>query len=254
MGKDSYLCTSESNGEIGILKDDSIKNYLSKINSESTFLGLIDCCHSGTMFDCDYVFLPNKINSNKCKSSKINYLLHNYSYEYEIKKSKYTNSKHNIKGNVILISAARDNQYSYESFKNGKTQGNFTYNSCRLLKKCNKQSVSIEEFLLVVCGMINDEKQLTLCSSSYNFDLSKSYIYNAKSQIPLFVKCEDYNKNEIIKEDPIAKKVDEKPKNKYWSQIFSNIFRSSRSSDNKFNTLPYLISTLAIYSYYKKNN
>ena len=73
------------------------------------------------------------------------YLLNNYSNEYEIHESKYDNPIQNIKGNVVLISAARDNQYSYESFKNGKTQGNFTYNVCRILKKCRNQNISLEK-------------------------------------------------------------------------------------------------------------
>ena len=256
LGKDSYLCSSEDNGSIGVVKDDTIKQILSKLKSHNTFLGLIDCCHSGTMFDCDYIYFPNKINGEKCKSNKMKYLFDNYHQEFDLLESSYENlSNRDIKGNVLLISAARDNQYSYESVQAGKNQGNFTYNACRLMKKCKYQDISIKQFVLTVCGMLDDKKQLTVCSSSYYYDLDHSYIYDKSHYTPYFLINQE-QLNHVDYQEPI--KEVKKSKFNTWEEFFNNIFRdkmkNDRSVSRKHTYLPYIVVTSLAYRYYQKNN
>ena len=62
---DSFFYTIENNNKLGRLYDDTIKEILTNLSSTSTFLGLIDCCHSGTMVDCYYIYFPNHQYQNK---------------------------------------------------------------------------------------------------------------------------------------------------------------------------------------------
>jgi len=257
LNKDSYLCTSESNGSIGVFKDDEINTILSKIKAKNTLLGFIDCCHSGTMFDCNYIYFPNKINNKKCKSNKINYLINNYQKEFNLINSKYDNFNR-TQGNIILLSAARDNQYSYESKLQGKNQGNFTYNACRLLNRCKHQKISIETFIILVSGMINDEKQLPVCTSSKFFDLKNSYIFNNQSGLfdlkQGILSIEDnLSSNFELPSEEISIPVIKKKNNvNPLFNFFSSLFGNKNRSLNNIPNVSYLLIVASIYKLSKK--
>ena len=226
--KDSYIVTSEANSKIGVLTDDEIKGKLSKLSPTSTMIGMIDCCHSGTMFDCDYVYLPKKINGSKVGNKSFNYLLNNCNKEFKFLESKYKNNSRNILANVILISGARDKQYTFESNHDGKVQGNFTKNLCYTLRKLKNSNryISINDLVLTISSILDNPEQVPVVTSSKRFDLNKSKIINETNYLDLV-----YNHSDIP--DVIVKNEDPKTKPSVYSS-FWDLFREGKIDEYTF--------------------
>ena len=235
LNKDSYLVTSEKYNRIGMIKDDEIKDFLKKLNSNTNFFGMIDCCHSGTMFDCNYIYLPKKINKQKVKHSRISYLIKNCEKEYNLLNSKY-NTKNSIQANVILLSGARDKQYSYEGLHEGSYQGNFTYYMCKLFKNMNKKNeyLDFQTILLTISGLINDSVQVPVCTSSKSIDLKNSYPFDKTTSCINLFECE-------YKKESISNDNNQKKSNNSWFGFFSR--------EDYLKTQAYLINQSC-----KKNN
>lgn len=76
----------------GFILDDTISSVLALFPERVTFVGVVDACHSGSMFDLPYV------------------------YKAGIKREFSNNSTNRIKCRCIMISGCRDNQVSMDAY------------------------------------------------------------------------------------------------------------------------------------------
>ncbi len=108
--KDEMLISYDLEGVL----DDEIKSVLTKnMKKDTTLIGLIDSCHSGTMFDLKYCYLGGD-NYDKCiENDKVS----------------------ECNGNVIMISGCMDSQTSAEAFIDNKIQGAMTWSFIEALNK-----------------------------------------------------------------------------------------------------------------------
>ncbi|MEX0595891.1 MAG: caspase family protein [Candidatus Paceibacterota bacterium] len=97
-GKDELIIPLDFNA----ISDDELKSIIQEnLKPNVTLFCLFDCCNSGTVLDLKYQYLES-----------LNY-------------DNFTENDRNLetKGNVILLSGCRDDQYSYESLVNDKVHG-----------------------------------------------------------------------------------------------------------------------------------
>ena len=172
--KDSCLVTNE-NTRAGLIVDDELFRYLSLLDRSQKFYGFIDCCHSGTIFDLAYVnavkYNGNFSSINIKKSMKDRLTL--AKQKCSLVSSNYPNKLNRLLGEVYLISGCRDKQYSYESFQNGKIQGHFTYNLCKILNCKNIKDYSMKDIIFLTTSLINSSDQIPVLSSSKNKNLDE---------------------------------------------------------------------------------
>jgi len=131
-GKDECIVPSDINN---LITDDYLyKNFIKKLKKNTKCRIIIDCCHSGTIFDLQYVNNRNK-NINKTNTD------------------------------VIVISGCMDRQKSYETYIKNKVQGVLTFNLCKCLSnknnKLNEIYMIINDYLLIN----NYHQNLTISST-----------------------------------------------------------------------------------------
>lgn len=90
-----------------LIRDDLIASVIKNLDKSSTLHIAFDCCHSGSICDLPYNFIPNGNTIIK-------------TYEKECAKETYKNS-----GKIIMISGCLDNQTSKEIYWK-KSEGAFT--------------------------------------------------------------------------------------------------------------------------------
>ena len=111
-GKDELIVPLDFNA----ISDDELKVIIQEnLKEKTTLFCLFDCCHSGTLLDLRYQCLEN-----------LNY-------------DNFTENPKNLetKGNVILLSGCRDEQYSYESLVGDKVHGAMSWAFNELTKNNN---------------------------------------------------------------------------------------------------------------------
>jgi len=103
-GKDEVICPINPGGVVEIITDDWLKaNFIDKLNDDVKLFILMDCCHSGTVFDIQE---ENPDNINK---------------------------------RIVMISGCRDNQVSMDAYFRDEQsfQGALTHN---FIKTCSTSS------------------------------------------------------------------------------------------------------------------
>jgi hypothetical protein len=93
----------------GMITDDQLHDYVSRIPKTCRLFALFDCCHSGTILDLRWRYEGDTKNYMENKSSDIN-------------------------SNIVMISGCRDDQTSADAWIKGKWSGAMT---CSFLDKIN---------------------------------------------------------------------------------------------------------------------
>lgn len=119
--KDEVLCPYDYSSA-GIIKDDTLNSeFLQHLGSDCFVRILMDCCRSGTIWDLKYKYINNNIEDNS-SAPKINC-------------------------NVIALSGCKDDQYSYDVYTSGESQGAFSY--------CFMKSINSNKNLITLINDIN---------------------------------------------------------------------------------------------------
>lgn len=117
----------------GMITDDFIRTkFINKINSKTKLTGIVDACHSGTVFDLKWTIKPKSNNG------------------FTIEKNDYYGK---TKGNVILISGCKDDQISIDL----KTNGALTHSLLKILKEFDYY-ISYEKLITEVNKYIHNNK------------------------------------------------------------------------------------------------
>jgi hypothetical protein len=150
--EDETLCPVDYE-KSGFLIDDLIKQRLAdKVPEGAQLVGVVDACHSGTIFDLKYSVKPANI-----KSKYILPHLGHFGQTYlkmltdeqqDASNEVYIHKKETAtKGKVICISGCKDNQTSADTFEGGKHTGALTWALLESLKACN--------YDIVCCDLIH---------------------------------------------------------------------------------------------------
>lgn len=100
-GKDECLCPVDY-AQMGLLRDDDLRNMLKHMNSKCHGTFIMDCCHSGSMLDLKYQFFGSQkvsIVNEKCEA---------------------------INSPILMISGCRDDQTSADAYIENESQGAMT--------------------------------------------------------------------------------------------------------------------------------
>jgi hypothetical protein len=149
----------------GMLYDDQINDLLEQyLTSNTKLFTIIDACHSGTMLDLKY--------QRKClKVSKIN---NKISTEFQVKKYNYNDK---IKGKIIMISAAQDNQTAADAWLDRQSQGALTNSLVTTFVKYN-YNLTFDELMANIYQVIKEYnfQQNPTLSSNFSIDLDSKVI------------------------------------------------------------------------------
>lgn len=151
-GKDELIIPLDFNP----IRDDELKQIIQQYLKEKvTLFCLFDCCNSGTALDLKYQYLEN-----------LNY-------------DNFTENPYTLetKGNVILLSGCRDDQYSYETILGSNVQGAMTWAFNELTK--NNENITWRLLLKNMRNSIKTSRfnQIPQLSSGLVIDLdSKIWI------------------------------------------------------------------------------
>lgn len=100
-GKDECLCPVDY-AEMGLLRDDDLRNMVKHMNPSCYGTFIMDCCHSGSMLDLKYQFFGSR------KTSVVN------------------EGGEAIEAPVLMISGCRDDQTSADAYIERESQGAMT--------------------------------------------------------------------------------------------------------------------------------
>ena len=110
-GYDECLCPLDYNTK-GLITDDLLHSYFSKLPQKTRCVCIMDCCHSGSILDLRYRYLSDKESVVENKNCK-------------------------IKGNMISISGCRDDQTSADAYISNDWRGAMTTSLLEVLKASN---------------------------------------------------------------------------------------------------------------------
>jgi hypothetical protein len=230
---DTAILTSEFNDRVSFLPDDKIRNFLAKMKNNTTILSVIDCCHSGTILDLQYLNVIRKNNKRNFieddSHRSFSYLRSKYKDKYTVIKGAY-NKESNLDIKALCISGCRDGQSVYEKYMAGSINGTFTFNLSKILLNLHKSNMlckdnndcyNIKDISLIVTGKINNYKQIPMITSSFPIDIENTYlISNSENNIPIFknTSLEKYNKCSDIK-------FEKEPKGGFFSKLLNALSR-----------------------------
>ena len=214
--RDSCIVTNEINN-IGFLSDDVINYYFKTIAPNKRIYCFFDSCNSGTIIDLYAIYFSDPKNIKKFSSKNISNLLNEMKKpenKTDIMKSLYKNKITDIKGNIILLSGTRDNTFSYEGINQGVISGNLTARLCWLINQ-GIGNITLNDFYLLIVGLLNDPKQIPVLSCSKyisltqtimsDFDIGKTFLSNTQIPFPMgnppIINNTVPNKNIILEKD-----------------------------------------------------
>jgi len=131
-GRDEVLCPLDYEKK-GFITDDNLNSIIKLMPKETSFFALLDCCHSGTMFDL-----------------KFNHLHGDERVTEERKALK-------IESHVIAYSGCLDKQTSADAWINGRFNGAMTKSFLESLKK-NNYNITYFELLKDMRSYLNKNK------------------------------------------------------------------------------------------------
>lgn len=150
-GRDEVLCPSDYS-TAGFIVDDYIySNLVCKLPSNSVLFSLMDCCHSGSVYDLPHLYTTSLIVNN-------------------------TNNKHVAK--VVSISGCRDDQTSADAYISGKYAGAMTWSFLNAVTNANyniKLSTLCDNMRVLLKTSYTQVPQLALSDTSlFNSNLMTS--------------------------------------------------------------------------------
>lgn len=160
-GKDETLCPLDFE-KSDMIRDDDIKTMLTmKVPSQSRLISIIDACHSSTVFDQNWTYIPHNIT--------------NYHFEGHVKINGYPDTD----AEIITISGCRDDQTSADIYYNLKSQGALT---CALLATLMSryENISYCDLIYEIFSFIrrkNLSNQVPCISFGKNMDMSKPFTF-----------------------------------------------------------------------------
>jgi hypothetical protein len=117
----------------GMITDDMLQVYISKVPAPVQLYCIFDCCHSGTVMDLRYMYKGANVNSIE-----------------------NTNSK--IIGKVLMISGCKDTETSADAYINGKYAGAMTASYLSVMANHNN---------VITCQQLIDEMRSYMIHHKY---------------------------------------------------------------------------------------
>lgn len=155
--KDEVICPIDYASN-GMITDDFIyTNLVSKLPSTSTLFSLMDCCHSGTIFDLPYLYIISSTTNN---------------------------SKNSHVANIISISGSRDDQTSADAYINDTFQGAMTWSFLSVMSAYNYNIVLLDLLKEMRNLLVNQYTQVPLLAVS-NIDSYDRFLMKDDSIVPL---------------------------------------------------------------------
>lgn len=106
-----------------VITDDWLyDNMITKIPEKSKLIGFFDCCNSGTMCDLKYNYLAMNGFTGRNLTKNIQYKSEEWTERYSFAIER----RNDVKGEILIFSAALDEQTAADTFKNNINQGAFT--------------------------------------------------------------------------------------------------------------------------------
>lgn len=111
-GEDEAICPCDYEKNGFILDDEIYETLLKPIPKGVQLFSLMDCCHSGTIFDLKYTFAPESTKDKLIETGKLN-----------------------CDGDILMISGCKDNQTSADAYIDKKFAGAMTTSFNKCLKR-----------------------------------------------------------------------------------------------------------------------
>ena len=152
-GYDECLCPVDCNTK-GLIKDDLLHSYFSKLPQKTRCVCVMDCCHSGSILDLRYRYLSNDKNVVENENCK-------------------------IKGNMISISGCRDDQTSADAYISNDWRGAMTTALIAVLEASN-YSISCGSLLFNMRRYLSLSRYKQVPQICSNHKLDESVIFCSK--------------------------------------------------------------------------
>lgn len=176
--QDETICPSDFITSGMITDDDLHKHLLVPLPQKCTFLGLMDCCHSGTSLDLQYIGGKSQIKEYK----KIPIWIWNgwygwiLGYKYIVDETVTANTRTDIQcENAIMFSGCQDTQTAADAIMDNKYVGAFSYCMYKTLQSSlNTSKYDASTKCMQVNNLLkeNNFKQIVVYSTSrpqYNY-------------------------------------------------------------------------------------
>lgn len=146
--RDEVLCPLDYSTSGFITDDDIYSNFLTKLPVEVTLFGLIDSCHSGSIFDLQYLYNTTLMTNNNKKCA----------------------------ATVITISGCRDDQTSADAYINKNFEGAMTWSFLLALSNNNYKPIQLVDLVKKMRDLLKPKySQVPLLGLSSPTQLSKYF-------------------------------------------------------------------------------
>jgi hypothetical protein len=155
-GCDEVICPCDYETKGYIVDDELFSTLIEPLPSGTKLFSIMDCCHSGTLFDLKYSYNP---------------VLH-------CEKKLFITGNKECQGNIIMISGCRDTETSDDAFINKKYTGAFTYAFSTCLSNwynIHKSHPTLTKLLSLITKYMEDNKytQRPQINCSNDFDIKQ---------------------------------------------------------------------------------
>lgn len=155
--QDEVICPCDFSAS-GMIVDDYIyDNLVSKLPQNVTLFSIMDCCHSGTIYDLPYLYTTTYTTNN---------------------------SKNNHVANVISISGCRDNQTSADAYISGNYEGAMTWSFINALANANYNIKLLDLVNNMRVLLLNKYTQVPLLAVSASTLYDSIFIGSASTPAP----------------------------------------------------------------------
>jgi hypothetical protein len=151
-GQDEVICPLDYN-TAGFITDDYFLNLIKQLPTDVKLIVVMDCCHSGTMFDLPYLYKNDVISDN--------------------------NINGNTLPNVIMISGCKDTQTSADAYIDNNYSGAMTWSYLKTLKD-NNYNITTKALVDNMRKLLknNNYTQIPVLSVSKKNDIYDNYYSN----------------------------------------------------------------------------
>ena len=146
---DEVICPVDLNSA-GMIVDDFIyDSFISKLPANVTLFGLMDCCHSGTVFDLPYLYTTSITDNNNNKPA----------------------------ATVVSISGCRDNQTSADAYIGNSYEGAMSWSFANALNNAN-YNITLKNLVERMRVLLSNEQytQVPMLAVSVSSDVDKYFI------------------------------------------------------------------------------
>jgi len=226
---DEVLCPIDYDTN-GMIDDDYIyDNFICALPEGVRLFGLLDCCHSGTMFDLPYIYLTS-LTENKPVHAP-------------------NTSKKVCKAKVVSISGCKDSQTSADAFINSKYAGAMTWSFLKTVSETNYTVRLTELVEKMRQSLVGKYTQVPMLALSTSDDVNMYFI---QSNTVINNTINTTNITIVTKPVKLVVKVDYWYNESSWNILSvtsnKNIFDTDKKFANKYQTVE-LTQDLPIGSY-----